>query len=103
MCGCGTPGDGDFQGTEGPRDADILHMSVAHSWKISGNRHSQGLKSKMECPQPPYTLFHFHSSRRHLVSPQILFTMAISPFPRAKALLADSQKAFDPVGSPSWC
>lgn len=25
-----TPGDGDFQGTAGPRDADILSLPAAH-------------------------------------------------------------------------
>jgi hypothetical protein len=30
VCGCGTPGDGDFQGTAGLWDADILSLPVTH-------------------------------------------------------------------------
>lgn len=102
MCGRGSPGDGDFQGTAGPRDADILSLPAAHPQRIRGSCYSRGHQNKKEChlpPRAPAPYFSFHSVWKEPDFRGILSAMAISSSLRAKELLDDSQKGFDPAGS----
>lgn len=52
------PGFGDFQGTAGPRDADILSLP-AHILRGSLGTVIHRLNSKMECPRPNSPFFIF--------------------------------------------